>query len=385
MLLMICILALSFLNVTFTAGILAGFPQAVYANLVDNSTSDVVINPQQYPTVRTYIPDQARLRAEIQTIPGVEATTREYLLASSVAFDKYHDGQYVTTSGEVYGVDPSDVNTVLSFKKDLIAGQFLSPSDTDQILLGVGVAGGGKYPQPADLGGVKVGDKVRVTYSNGDIRTYTVKGIYSILLGNLGDSAIITSREAESELGVHDEASQILVKTNLQYASVDQYAAKIRALFPNLKVQTYKQLLAVVAPVIAAFNLISYIVSAISILIAAVIIFVLIYINAVNRRRQIGILKAIGLRQSIIVLSYVFQSLFYMTVGSIIGAGLAFGVVTPFMDAHPIVLPIGVLYPVYVPVTIAISTLMLVAASMLAGYFPSKLVARENILTAIDR
>jgi len=51
---------------------------------------------------------------------------------------------------------------------------------------------------------------------------------------------------------------------------------------------------------LTAVNLISTILSIISILVAAIVIFVIIYVNAINKRRQIGILKAIGIKQKLL-------------------------------------------------------------------------------------
>ncbi len=81
-------------------------------------------------------------------------------------------------------------------------------------------------------------------------------------------------------------------------------------MFPELKVQDYNIFLGQLTDFLAAINMISVILSVISILVAAIVIFVIIYVNALNKRRQIGILKAIGIKQSIIINAYIMQSLF---------------------------------------------------------------------------
>ena len=59
--------------------------------------------------------------------------------------------------------------------------------------------------------------------------------------------------------------------------------------------------------------------NAIGLLIAFVIIFVVIYVNIVNKKRQIGVQKAIGIEQNVIIASFVLQAMLYA------GAGVIFG------------------------------------------------------------
>ena len=68
---------------------------------------------------------------------------------------------------------------------------------------------------------------------------------------------------------------------------------------------------------------------------AAITIFTITYIDLVNKRRQIGIERAIGIRSGPIVLSYVLKAWAYALTG--IGTGLAlfrFGL-TPLVTATP--------------------------------------------------
>src|SRR5262249_48624496 len=157
--------------------------------------------------------------------------------------------------------------------------------------------------------------------------------------------------EAESVLGASDEATQILVKVDDQSRS-DYFKARIQSLFPDLHVQTYLDLITAIKPVLDAFTYIALIVSVISVLIAAITIFVMIYINALNKRRQIGILKAIGIKESIIVWSYVFQSLFYVVCGAATGLVFVFGVLRPILAIHPIQLPFGPLQLAFSPMLV---------------------------------
>ena len=168
-------------------------------------------------------------------------------------------------------------------------------------------------------------------------------------------------------------------------STLDDIATRIRSFAPNLVVRKYTDRLAAMKPLLDAFDLISYIVSAISIAVATVTIFVLIYVNAVNKRRQIGILKAIGIKEQIIELSYVFQSFFYATLGAMIGSAFVFFVLVPLLRTYPIRLSFGNVELAYSTVRVAVSVASLLLAGIFAGFLPARIVAKEKILSAIGR
>ncbi|MFZ1720102.1 MAG: FtsX-like permease family protein [Candidatus Moraniibacteriota bacterium] len=383
MLLIICILALSFLNMSFISGVLSGVSQSEVQVLKGYISSDVLISPQEQPRLKQYIPEVEDLRNQVSTIPGVIATARHYVTNGLLSFDKDKSGQVKTISGSIIGIEPTEEHRVMDYKKLLFAGQFLSDDDTDQVVLSSALAGGFDALAPSDLGGVKVGDKVQITYANGILRTYTVKGIYDDTVGIF--QTFVTVKEVESVLGVADSASHILIKTDLQSRSIEEYQSRIQALVPKLKVQDYYTIIASFIAFLKALDLISLTVSVISVLVAAITTFVLIYINALSKMRQIGILKAIGIKQEIIICSYIFQSLFYTLFGVMIGSGVIFGIVQPLLQMYPIPLieRLMDIVLVYTPEGIFISIAVFFVAGFLAGLIPSFLVAKKDILDTI--
>lgn len=380
--LMMVILCLSFFNMLFIPGVFSGLLSTIISLEVNTYTSHVMLGPQQEPTPKQFINNQTQLRAQIATIPGVLGTARTYLTAGSISFDPQKNGVYKRVSAQIIGIDPSEARKILTLPKYIVAGQFLTDDDTDQIVIAAALAGGYDLPQPNDLGGAKPGDKVQLVYGNGVERTYTVKGITNILFGPALTNAYITGREAESVLGASDQATQILVRGE-DLGRADYYKARLQGLFPTLHAQTYLDLITAIKPVLDAFKFVALIVSIISVLVAAITIFVMIYINAVSKKRQIGILKAIGIKENIIVFSYVFQSLFYVLCGVLFGLVFVFGILQPILSAHPIQLPFGPLHLVFGVPLILESVAGIFVAGFLSGYIPSRIVARENILKAI--
>ncbi len=381
--LLIFILALSFINLMFISGILSGFTHGIVQNLVNTYTSHITIDPQEVPRPKMYIPNQEDLRARIAAVPGVVATARHYALSGVISYDKDKKGIYKTVSAPVIGVDPAQERKVTTIANYMVDGSYLDGLKNNEIVLGAGLTGGYGLPEATDLGGVRAGDKVTVAYSNGIVHTYTVKGIYLVVIGSVANLAFISSREAESILSEYDKASKILVRADFSRSPLATIKANIEQIVPKLRVRTYKQLLALIGPILDAFDLISYIVTVISIIVAAITLFVLIYINALSKRRQIGVLRAIGINENIIIFSYVIQSLFYVICGVLLGMVIVFFVLEPYFRAHPIKLPIGDIVLVYTTTRVWGGIISLLVAGVLAGLIPAYLVAREEILKSI--
>lgn len=381
--LIVFILSMSFFNLMFVSGFLLGFSDGIIRSMIDTSTSHIIIMPQEEPTRKEFILGQDNVRARIETIPGVIATTRHYQLGASFAYSKDKDGKFKYVSAPVVGVTQEEEKKVLSVHENMVAGEFPDDIKDDEIVLGANLSGGFGIQQTADLGGALVGDKVQVTYSNGISRTYTIRGIFKITMGSVSNTAFISAKEAESVLSTYNNASEIMVKVDLAKNTLDEYVDRIETMVSNLEIEKYTNRLSTVGILVNAFNIISVIITVISIIVAAITIFVMIYVNAVSKRRQIGILKAIGIKESIIELSYVIQSLFYAVLGVAVGLAIVFWAVVPFLAVKQIPMPFGSASLVYTSIGIFINITSLIVAGILAGFIPAKIVARENILKSI--
>ena len=124
-------------------------------------------------------------------------------------------------------------------------------------------------------------------------------------------------------------------------------------------------------------------ISSIGLVVASITIFIVIFINAITRRKFIGILKGIGVSGRTIEASYVFQSFFYAVCGSAIGFVLLYGFLQPFIASHPINFPFsdGILVAPLLGTIIKI--LIMVITTIIAGYIPARMIVRRNTLDSI--
>ncbi len=131
------------------------------------------------------------------------------------------------------------------------------------------------------------------------------------------------------------------------------------------------------------FGLLGNVIGSIGIVVASITIFIVIYINAITRRKFIGILKGIGIHSLAVEFSYILQSIFYATMGVCLGMLFLYGFLVPYVDAHPINFPFsdGIIVAEYYNTTLR--AILLIITTIIAGYIPARLVVKQNTLDAI--
>ena len=135
--------------------------------------------------------------------------------------------------------------------------------------------------------------------------------------------------------------------------------------------------------IVSSFDIIASLISSIGLVVAGIVMFIVIYINVINKRRQIGILRAIGIKRSVIIFSYLFQALFYAAFGIIFG-GLIFGYgIQPYFAFHPLELPLGMVSLSIKLITIHNAVLGIFAAAILAGFIPVLSIIMQSIIKAV--
>ena len=129
----------------------------------------------------------------------------------------------------------------------------------------------------------------------------------------------------------------------------------------------------------AIINLVSLIVS---IIITTVVLFIVITIKTLNSRKQIGILKAIGVDKEVIMHNYGFQVIILAVLGIVLGIIITL-MLAVYMTYHPVVTPAWSATLYITPLDYLINSVILFIAAIVAGYVPAYQVSREDIQTAM--
>jgi putative ABC transport system permease protein len=223
---------------------------------------------------------------------------------------------------------------------------------------------------------------VDLTFPNGVTRQFRVKGILKAGTSSVDNAVFITLRDVAPVLGDADPANSILVRTETT-GDEDAMRLVLMQFGVQEKIWTWEDKSAdFLESIVGSFGIINVISTGVSLVIAVVVIFIVIFIGIVYRRKQIGILRAIGINRSIIIKSYIFQALFICTCGTLAGGALLLAVLQ-YLASNPLVFPGGPVAPVLETGLVLQSVVSLYIVSLIAGYVPAWLTTREEILSAI--
>ncbi len=386
--LIILVMSLSFANLVLTPSILSGVTQTLDKQQVETLFGNIIIDP---PANDYFLEKASTIQAQIEQVPGVIGVSPHLANAGFIEYDwlakASPDDKGKSGTWPIIGIDPLKEAEVTSISQSMVQGSYLSPDDRDAIILGIEIAGG-ENAQSArfqTLQGVGIGDKVRVTYASGVQREYRVKGIFRAYEGQADRQAFVTMKDMVNIYGrgaFNDRASQLLVKID-KAGSEETFIRRFQDLGIPGQVMSWREYGGSVVGIVSSFNIIASLIGGIGLVVAAIVMFIVIYINVVSKKKQIGILRAIGIKTDVIIVSYLLQALFYAVLGIVFG-GLIFGyAIQPYFAQHPISLPIGNVILAIEPVTIQNATLGLLAAAALAGFLPVLQVTRQRIIQII--
>jgi putative ABC transport system permease protein len=389
LILLVLVVSFSFVNLIFISSLISGVMTTMENQLVDTVFSNIVINPEEDAY---YIDKVSQLEAKLEQVPGIAGISPRLSTSAFIEY-RWKEKKSQTDKGqsgtwEVVGIDPLNEANVTTIPSHIIEGNYLDENDRDEIVLGVEVAGGDEAANPEflTLGGVKVGEKVRLTYPNGIQREYTVKGIFRVKEMTRADRLVfVTRNEMISVLGRQafcDRASQILIRVK-PGVHEDSVIEDLGTLGIKEEIRNWEEYGSAQLSVVSTFDIIGGLIGGLGLVIAAVVLFIIIYISVLNRKRQIGILRAIGIPHIAIIGSYPIQALFYAIAGIVLGWLIAEFGLQQYFVFHPIDLPIGLVGLNIETKTIVGSTLGLIAATTLAGFIPAWIIMRESIIKTI--
>jgi putative ABC transport system permease protein len=373
----VLILALAGLNLLFVPGLLEGLVKNANDQVKNTYAGDVVV---ESATDNPEITDSQTLIQQIQAINGVTAVTARNTLGAMISFENERNNCVIS------GILPDTENNVFTTGKSMIEGTFLEANDLGQIVLGIEIAGADRTDielYSRSLKRVHAGDKVTVSYGNGVNKVYTVKGIFFTDFIQTDAQAFVSEKEFETvQPAIVNQAASIRLKTKNE-AVIKPVTEQIKQLRSGIRVLTWEDYAGIVRSMTESFRVINTILNVVNILIAGITVFIVTYIDVTNRRRQIGIQRAIGITRSSIMMSYLLRAVFYAIIGGV-SAGLIFSyVIVPIEAQYPFHFPLGNVFLQTGWANMTRSGIILMAAAVAASFVPVWMSLKIKILDAI--
>jgi putative ABC transport system permease protein len=366
-------------------GLIVGAERAVR----ENALGDVIISPKNEEN--DILETQSILR-ELAEYPEVTAYSVRYEGGGTLEAN-YKERRDLSierdvTSVQVTGIDVGLEDDMTGLSEYIVEGEYLDPTEEGYILIGAYY-----LSQFAELYGdifetvedVHPGDTVRLTVGDTS-KEFTVKGVIQSKVDQMNLNTFIPEREFRRLFGRNDQnADQIAIRIERPEENALLKERLIASgMGEHAKVQTFEEgTPKFLTDIKNTFNLLGTFIGSIGIIVASITIFIIIFINALSRRRHIGILKGIGVEAHAIEVAYVMQAAFYALIGSAIGALLTYGFLIPYFDANPIKFPFSDGILVAEPIATFYKFVVLFLITLVAGYLPAKLITRENTLNAI--
>jgi lipoprotein-releasing system permease protein len=302
--------------------------------------------------------------------------------AAIVAVSPTVDGQGYLYRGarrksiSVIGMIPERHNLVISLSDKLMSGHFLN-LNSGEAVIGIRLALDFK---------LKIGDKIRIQGSEEDSVGFTIAGIFDSGFRNLDDDAAFVSlRDAQSIFGLGNAVTSVGIKLNNIYAANDVADALIgqtpydvrswmrdnEGMLSGLRAQTiFSTLIRLSTVIAAAFSIAS-----------------ILFMSVTSKRREIGILKAIGAKRQQIAGIFALEGALIGVVGGIIGASAGI-FITTLITKIQIVSPLSGRLDRMFPVELGFNmvfypAIIAVAIGLFAALYPARQASNVDPIEVI--
>lgn len=394
--LIIFIMVLTFLNLVVVSGLLLGLITGSFVQYRDSYSGEVIITPAEG---RDYIVDSQELVSFLEHHPDIIAISPRRTAGVTVlgTLDRLPEKEERSNqiSIRAVGLDLAKEEEVTGFSRFIEYGEMLNENESGFVLIGSNFLK--TYSAFADanipgldlLDNVDVGSRVRVTLASKDgnpiRKEFVVKGIVKSKVDEISTRLFMHDAELKRLLPVNQEEFQEIA-IRADYREAPRIAAEIQRFMAGrpARIQTSDEAVpSFLRDIETTMGVLGNALSSFALVVASITIFIVVFINAVTKRKFIGIMKGIGISPLAVQFSYVLQAFFYATTGAALGTLLTFGLLQPYFEKNPIDFPFSDGILVVTPEGAALRIAILIGITLLAGYVPAKIIVRRNTLDAI--
>lgn len=323
---------------------------------------DTTIGSQSQITV-TGTKEEERIADYASVIDTIQNETEgvEHVspVAEGQALIHYADDNY---SIFLRGLDFAESEGIYGIEERLTEG--VLPAAENEILIGKNLL------EDTEM---TIGEEVEILTNVGEPQTAVVTGVFDLENANLNSTWILSTMEtAQMLFDYGEEATSIEMQVTDVFAA-DQIAQQIReVLSDKVEVSNWKDDNQALLSGLEGQSYSSYMIQIFVMISVLLGIASVLAITVVQKSRQIGILKAMGIRDGASSLIFLFQGMLLGIAGAVLGIALGLGLTYAFStfalnpDGTPIV-------PLYInPNFIALSAAFAIVVSTLASLIPAR-------------
>jgi len=362
--LIIVAIAFATANIIIVNGFMDGFSNSLMDVTLDISSGHINIYPKEKGR---YIEGLGIKELKLDKMKNVVAYSPR-LYSSGTLFYKEK-----SKTVKIIALDPEKEQGVTKILGKIVEGDTLSKNN--EILI--------SYRLAEDLN-ARAGGETTLVFENGKSKTYKIKGIMRTGAMDIDANGVIMYiEEANRVLGLSGKASIIMVKLSNR-DKAEEYRNIMKKELGVTHVKVWREEIEAIVGSMNTIKRMTDTVIAVGLFAAAVSVGVIIYVNVIYRRRQIGIMKAIGMKGSLIFAVYLMETMFLAGIGVVSGDIIGY-LGTKYLETIPFYCPIIQEY-----ISAKFYTYLLYDASIvsttvvvLAGMYPALIASRTNIIKAI--
>ncbi len=313
-LIVISSVVIGMIAVIFYDGMDHGMLRQMLNNQISSSVSHIQIHKKGFndnKVIKNYIPDNAQVEKVVKNQKDIKAYSKRVITFGLLSSASNSSGVYI------YGVYPDMEARVSNIKNSIVEGNFFTGSKRDIVI--------GK--QLADKLGVGIGDKVVVMANtpNGNIGSdlFRVAGIFQTVSTEFDKTTIyIPIKTAQEMLDIDNHIYEYAIILN-DYHNVDKVTSELESQLNNkYEVLSYKELLPMLIYQMDLYDQTMWI---FYMIVGLALIFGIVntmLMSVFERINEIGVLMAIGMKNSRIFLMFVFEAFMIGVIGTILGLAL---------------------------------------------------------------
>ena len=318
------------------AGMLNGFQDYIIDQLVNND-SHVRISVreellEEHSLDRAFFPDSSHVfwlsppsgrrdRSRLDNpLSWIERLTKD---PEVLAFSTQYQSQVIfrkglaTKSGRLIGCIPEKQIRVTNIEDYMIEGQFLNLGTSgNRLVMGDGLL---------KTLGSKVGDTIYIAAGKSEPTPFKIIGAFNFGVREIDHTtafaALVDVQQASRAQSHISDIAVRLVDVEMAQAKASQWS-----LFSDDKVQSWDEANSNILSVFMIQNFMKHFVSVAILVVAAFGIYNILSIQVNQKRRDIGILRAIGYESYDVILIFLYQGLLFGVIGGMIGLGVGFGI-----------------------------------------------------------
>jgi len=288
-------------SIVFLAGMIGGIMESYVDNAIRNEVSHVQLHHPEFIKDKKsefYFSDANDILARVKQTEGVKAASVRTITNAMVSSGRGNRGIRVS------GIDPLQEQDVSYISQNLVEGTYLESKSKNPILIS---------SRTAEKLKVKLRSKVVLTFQDleGNITSgaFRVSGIFDSDNNMFDESILFVKRDDLNVLmgkeGVAHEVAVLLDEAQL----ADTTRIQLQAAFPNLLVQTYKE----ISPELEIFqNQIQMVSIVYMVIFMLALVFGIIntmLMAVLERVRELGVLMSVGMNKVRVFFMIVFETL----------------------------------------------------------------------------